>query len=1017
MRKYIILILLVIISTTVSAADIYKQVRVTDFDRQAIEKLAVYDIVFVKPGEYIDIVLNEMEFEEFDRLAVNYEIIHDDLTSFYMNRIPMGTTMGGFHTYTETMAALDSLSTAYPALVTVKSSIGSTHDGNQLWVVKVSDNPYVDEDEPEIFINGLHHAREPITVEVCIEYIRTLAKNYGTDSEITDLVNNNEFFIMPIANPDGYEYNRQTNPSGGGMWRKNRKNNGDGYYGVDLNRNYPYHWGYDNSGSSGSTYSDTYRGDSPGSEPETQALMDFIIDHDFAWIMNFHSYASITIWSWNYYYGLCEDDDMYWELFGNYAEDTLGYDAGTAWQLLYTTNGDANDWAYGERIEKPKTFAITTEIGNSADGFWPEQARIPVLVAENIEALKNFSHKAYEIYKLRQPSIPEIISPDYAPTGQQFYIHWHTDEIDTFNTAIDYQVIERTGYRRNTNDCESIGDFTLDNFMLNSSRQYSGSYSLFSGSGDEYRATGTMLNRILVEPGDTLTFRTWYDIETDWDYAYVEASNDGGATWYPLDGNLSTSTNPNNHNEGHGITGSSSGWVLAKYYIDDYIGQEITIRFRYWTDHNTTNEGFYVDEIYPNDEYENTNILTTSVTAESLLVGPYSEDTRYFQVAGRDDRGDLSYLSNRFVVVIESGTIYLSGSVSLSDSPADLSGSIVSIAPAGKADTADVGGNYIIYDIPEGTYDITASHPGYYDSTVTGLYIDAATTLNFELEREPLAAPELIAPVNDDKLTNSSVYFNWSDITYATGYIIEIAEDPDFVSVIEFDSSLSVSEYTAAYLPNNRYYWRVSAFDLSQFSLNSSIQTFSVQVAWSASPPLLDQPENGYTTTATTMNFIWYEVTSAVNYLIEIAADDIFNSIVNYDSTITGGIYSADFSVGNTYWWRVKASNSGNAWTDYSEIRSFTIDGDPQFLPGDANGDGRVIGADVTYLVGYFRAINPAPEPFLAGDANGDCAVIGSDITYLVNYFRGIGSAPFRGDCEPLINFIGSPAEDLINGK
>ena len=70
-----------------------------------------------------------------------------------------------------------------------------------------------------------------------------------------------------------------------------------------------------------------------------------------------------------------------------------------------------------------------------------------------------------------------------------------------------------------------------------------------------------------------------------------------------------------------------------------------------------------------------------------------------------------------------------------------------------------------------------------------------------------------------------------------------------------------------------------------------------------------------------------------------------------------------------------------------------------RMIPGDANGDGRVLGSDVTYLVGYFRGVNPPPNPYLAGDANGDCLVLGSDVTYLVNYFRGTGPAPVRGDC------------------
>ncbi len=77
------------------------------------------------------------------------------------------------------------------------------------------------------------------------------------------------------------------------------------------------------------------------------------------------------------------------------------------------------------------------------------------------------------------------------------------------------------------------------------------------------------------------------------------------------------------------------------------------------------------------------------------------------------------------------------------------------------------------------------------------------------------------------------------------------------------------------------------------------------------------------------------------------------------------------------------------------EVRQLTI-----FPPGDANTDGMLIGGDVTYLVGYFRGLNPAPDPLLAGDASGDCQLLGGDVSFLVNYFRGLNPRPVRGDCE-----------------
>lgn len=119
-------------------------------------------------------------------------------------------------------------------------------------------------------------------------------------------------------------------------------------------------------------------------------------------------------------------------------------------------------------------------------------------------------------------------------------------------------------------------------------------YYYYSGQGDNVE---NVMEHQLGAPlaADTaLTFRTWYDIEEDWDYAYVEASSDAGVTYVPLDGNLSTETNPNGQNQGHGITGASGDWVGGAYTVP--AGTD-AIRFRYWTDGAFSLPGFIVDSI------------------------------------------------------------------------------------------------------------------------------------------------------------------------------------------------------------------------------------------------------------------------------------------------------------------------------------------------------------------------------------------------------------------------------------
>ena len=115
--------------------------------------------------------------------------------------------------------------------------------------MKISDNPNTDEPEPEVLYTALHHAREPESLSQLIYYMWYVLENYATDPEVQALVDNTEMYFAPCINPDGYLYNEQTDPNGGGLWRKNRRDNLDGEFGVDLNRNYDFSWGYDDTGS------------------------------------------------------------------------------------------------------------------------------------------------------------------------------------------------------------------------------------------------------------------------------------------------------------------------------------------------------------------------------------------------------------------------------------------------------------------------------------------------------------------------------------------------------------------------------------------------------------------------------------------------------------------------------------------------------------------------------------------------------------------------------------------------
>ena len=356
----------------------------------------------VHDGSDVLVVVSEQDRAELQRAAIPYVTVIEDMEAYYEGRLLAERSlwqnvtdgagfgfgsMGGYYTFNEVLAKLDEMRANYPNLITAKVPIGLSHQNKEIWMVKISDNADQDEDEPEMLYTGLTHAREPEGMEVLLYYMFYLLENYGTDPEATYLVNTRELYFVPVVNPDGYVYNQTNSPNGGGMWRKNRRNNGDGSFGVDLNRNYSYNWGANNQGSSPNPSSDTYRGPSAFSEPETQAIRQFHIPRHIFNAFHYHTFGNYEI----HPFGLSpttlppEPDRSLFLLYGSEITAMNGYLLGNSWATVqYGVNGDAVDWSYGDTVVKNKVFAFTPEVGGESDGFWPPSSRIVPLAQQNL---------------------------------------------------------------------------------------------------------------------------------------------------------------------------------------------------------------------------------------------------------------------------------------------------------------------------------------------------------------------------------------------------------------------------------------------------------------------------------------------------------------------------------------------------------------------------------------------------------------------------------------------------------
>jgi hypothetical protein len=271
---------------------------------------------------------------------------------------------GGFRAYMNDLAA------ANPNLIKLRV-LSTTHQGREIVALRLTTgaNSTADGSRPAVLYTSLQHAREWVSGEVNKQLLEWYLKRYReNDPKIRRLLNATELWFVLVANPDGYQYTF----TGDRLWRKNlRDNNADGNTapgdGVDPNRNFPEHWGYDEEGSSTLQSSETYRGPAAASEPETQAIMQLYADVDFAFHVNYHSFGNLLLYTLGWQVQTpSADDPIFVALSGTDKKPAVqGFNPGVGADL-YITNGETTDWAHAQG-----TLAWTPELGEgpNGDGF------------------------------------------------------------------------------------------------------------------------------------------------------------------------------------------------------------------------------------------------------------------------------------------------------------------------------------------------------------------------------------------------------------------------------------------------------------------------------------------------------------------------------------------------------------------------------------------------------------------------------------------------------------------------
>ncbi len=714
--KYVFIVLATLIALAtwknqLIAQERYSKISVPMASREDVIKLAQLGISLEGAsrlsGSGIDFFVSDKEIELLKENGIAFTTLIPDWDKYYaerqekevqvMSRVSLSSNVRNFHlgsmggalTMSELVADLDSMRTKYPILISAKDSIGSSVENRPIWAVRISKDP-IPGTQPEALYMGCHHANEPLGMMSLVYFMWYLLENYGSDPEVTMLLEKRELFFVPLVNPDGYCYNERSNPGGGGMWRKNRKPSAGGAYGVDLNRNYGFKWGYDNAGSSGLPTSNSFRGTAPFSEPETQSLRELMVGHRFKTAHSFHAYADYIAPPWGYN-GLETPDSTF---FRRLAADMIVLNRYSyIGQSLFTINGEACDWMYGDTLSKPKIYPFVVEVGANYDGFWPTTPRILPLVEENLRPNLVLAHAAGEYVRIDRPAVTfqfkrdsaTILIPfinsgagtppttvditmscpdlDIAATqiagyawngGRPLTILAHKKKPGGTNVALSFRITYPGGMTLDTLRFRlGPADVIYEDDAENTRAKWSAAsnWPLFWDTTDVQAHSGRLsfsesphanyasnlnstflLDSSIVLRDSAADLRFWMKgwSEDDYDCLRAEISTNGGTSWISLAGRY---TSPGSGAiteqpfEAPVIDGYRFDWIEELMDLTDYAGKTIRLRFRFTSDNTTVCDGFCIDDIKVLSYPLSTSVGV--VEKQALLPDAYSLDQNY----------------------------------------------------------------------------------------------------------------------------------------------------------------------------------------------------------------------------------------------------------------------------------------------------------------------------------------------------------------------------------------------------
>jgi len=312
-------------------------------------------------GEIGDYLLSSEELEALELSKIGHKYLSEFIQPPTITQLDPE-----YHTYAEVVEALHQHQIDYPHLVKLDSLGTSFEEGRTVWGLKISDNPNLQEDEPQMLLDGNHHACELMGTEICMRMIAELLEGYDIDPTITFWIDNMEIFIVPLINPDGHIVVENGISY---YWRKNtRDTNGNGTLyeygcndwwtcptdGVELNRNYEHNWELGNP----DPWHYSYRGEYPYSEGEIEGIRNLSRLEHFLIAFTYHSYGEVVLYPW-WERPYTPDDDLYTQFAIEIAREITAYGGGGTYDYGRTNceRGMAVNYHYAIN----RTFCFTIE--------------------------------------------------------------------------------------------------------------------------------------------------------------------------------------------------------------------------------------------------------------------------------------------------------------------------------------------------------------------------------------------------------------------------------------------------------------------------------------------------------------------------------------------------------------------------------------------------------------------------------------------------------------------------------